>query len=349
MIQQLQQNQVQVSSAKLSEPVVLCAADDNYVRPLAVTLYSAVTHLRAGNRLQVILLDGGISQSNWVGLQETFVDLPIDISVIRPDLDEVQSLSTSHHISHTAYLRLLAGRLLPDSIDRVIYLDSDVLVQDDLTQLWEMELGNNYCLAVPDIACPNVDFRQAGFNYKNASPYLAALSPISNWKELGIDPSSPYFNSGVMVMNIKRMRDEQIEKRLLGCLRENQKFVWCWDQYALNVVFAGQWQTLPARWNQGASYFEFPSESNSPIDSQEFLEAKENPAIIHFTTEWKPWDFKNSHPLRDRFFEVLDQTAWIGWRPEKPDFDFGYWWSQRSVGVIKWFLINYRKFAAIWA
>ena len=349
MIQQLQRDQVRISSANLSEPVLLCAADDNYVRPLAVTLHSAVRHLRAGSRLQVVLLDGGISEANWNGLQETFVDLPIEINVIRPDLEDVQSLATSHHITHTAYLRLLAGRLLPDTVDRAIYLDSDVLVQDDLTELWETELGHNYCLAVPDVACPNIDFRQAGVNFKKASPYLATLSPIRNWQQLGLDPAAPYFNSGVMVLNIKRMREDRIEERLLACLRENQKFVWCWDQYALNVVFANQWQPLPARWNQGAHFFEFPSASHSPIDQQEFADALSNPAIIHYTTEWKPWDFENSHPLRTRFFDALDQTAWSGWRPEKPEFDFKYWWSQRSVDVIKWFTINYRKLVAGWA
>ena len=349
MIQQLKDQQKTVSSVKLSEPVVLCAADDNYVRPLAVTLHSAVTHLRDGNRLQVILMDGGMSPASWELLRQTFDGLPIEISVIRPDLEEVRKLSTSHHITHTAYLRLLAGRLLPDSIDRVIYLDSDLLVQDDLSLLWEMELGDDYCRAVPDVACPNVDFRKAKSNFKKASPYLAALSPIRNWKQLGLDPSAKYFNSGVMILNIRRMRDEKIETQLLECLRQNQRYVWCWDQYALNVVFADAWQPLPARWNQGAHFFQFPSEAESPIDKLQFVEARDNPAIIHYTTEWKPWDYKNSHPLRDKFFEALDKTAFAGWRPEKPDFDFKYWWSQRSVDVIKWFVINYRKLAASWA
>ena len=77
MIQQLKDQQKTVSSAKLSEPVVLCAADDNYVRPLAVTLHSAVTHLRDGNRLQVILMDGGMSPASWELLRQTF-----DLSLI---------------------------------------------------------------------------------------------------------------------------------------------------------------------------------------------------------------------------------------------------------------------------
>ncbi len=167
-----------------TDPIVLCAADDNYAKPLAVTLHSAASHLKRGLSLNVLLLDGGISEENWHGLKETFVDLPIHLQVMRPDVSQVNDLVTSHHITHTAYFRLLAAKLLPDTIDKVIYLDSDVLVQDDLSELWEQELGNHYCLAVPDIACPFVDARHANSNFRKSIPYLATLAPIRNWRSV---------------------------------------------------------------------------------------------------------------------------------------------------------------------
>ncbi len=316
--------------------------------PLAVTLHSAAFHLREGSRLNVLLIDGGLSESSWQGLKETFADVPIEIHVIRPNVEVVSDLTISHHITHTAYFRLLAARLVPDWIDKVIYLDADVLVQDDLNQLWEAELGNNYCLAVPDIACPFVDARRANSNFKRSSPYLASLTPIRNWEELSLDPSARYFNSGVMVLNIARWREEQIGQQLLSCLRENEKFVWCWDQYALNVVFAGHWEELPLRWNQGAHVFEYPNMEHSPLAQDEFHEMRENPAIIHFTTEWKPWHYRPFHPLRHMFFDYLDKTAWAGWRPEKPDFSIGDWWTDKAVGFTKSFTISYRKMATLW-
>ena len=255
---------------------------------------------------------------------------------------------TSHHITSTAYLRLLAANLLPDSIDKVIYLDSDVLVKDDLNKLWEIEIGNNYCLAVPDIACPFVDSRMADSNYRKSSPYLAAIAPIQNWRALELDPSQPYFNSGVMVLNLARWREEKIEHKLLECLRNNKRYVWCWDQYALNVVFAGQWGRLPLRWNLGAHAFEFPDKSHNPCDENEFQEMHDNPAIIHYTTEWKPWDYRPMHPLWPDFFDYLDKTAWNGWRPEKPDFKFVDWWNSTAAEVIKRYIIGYRKVASLW-
>ena len=263
MIQKTTYQRTQLTSEFLSEPVVLCAADDNYAKPLTVTLQSAAESLRPGNSLQVIVLDGGIQPNSWQMMKESLASLPIELNSLRPDPRVVDGLMTSHHVTSTAYFRLLAGKLLPESIDRVIYLDSDLLVRDDLSILWEMELGDHYCLAVPDIACPHIDVREADCNFRKSSPYLAAISPIGNWRELKLNGSDRYFNSGVMVLNIERWRRESIERQLIRCLKDNRKHVWCWDQYALNVVFAGQWQPIPARWNQGAHLFEYPDETHS--------------------------------------------------------------------------------------
>lgn len=343
MIQLLQDISELEANVETTDPIVLCAADNNYVKPLTVMLRSAAENLRVGYNLRVIILDGGIEEASWSGLRESLVGLPIQLFAIRPSFEAVKSLGISHHVTHTAYLRLLAGRLLPDSIDKVIYLDSDVLVCDDLTKLWERPLDDAMALAVPDVACPFVDARFADCNFEKASPYLAAISPIENWRELGLNPAAPYFNSGVLVLNIRRMREERIEQKLLECLQDNQRFVWCWDQYALNVVFADQWKPLPLRWNQGAHVFEFPDESYSPLNSHEFIQARDLPAIIHYTTEWKPWDYGNRHPLRTRFFEQLDQTAWADWRPDKPAFSIHAVWQSFATEFVKQSVIHYRK------
>ena len=211
----------------------------------------------------------------------------------------------------------------------------------------ELPLDDSMAMAIPDLACPFIDARFANCNFAKSSPYLAALSPVENWRELGLDPAAPYFNSGVMVLNVQRMREERIEIELLDCLKQNERYVWCWDQYALNVVFANHWKPLPLRWNQGAHFFEFPDEQSSPLNSTEFLQAREHPAIVHFTTEWKPWHYGNRHPLKHLFFEQLDQTAWKGWRPERPGFDLHSTWQSLATEVVKRAVVCYRKFGAM--
>lgn len=346
MIQQLSHKKRSITSSQLDDPVILCAADNHYVRPLAVTLLSAVTHLKPGNQLQVVLMDGGIQEEEWQGLKETLAGHPISIHVTRPDRQEIADLGISHHITHTAYFRLLASRLLPSSVDKVIYLDSDTLVLADLTELWQTELDANYCLAAVDIACPFIDARYAPVEYRRATPYLATVSPVRNYRQHGLSGSAPYFNSGVMVLNLKRWRDEQIENKLLACLRENKKFVWCWDQYALNVVFAGQWGKLPARWNQGTHLLEYPDESCLPIERDEYQQMLNDPAIVHFTTEFKPWNFdpyRRCHFNHQRWFEWLDKTAWAGWRPQPKPISLHDRWTAQAIFWTRQSAIYYRK------
>jgi lipopolysaccharide biosynthesis glycosyltransferase len=343
-----QQRKLQLEVTATS-PIVLCAADENYVKPLAVTLHSAASNLAPGHHLQVVLLDGGISESSWGGLRETMNGLPVSVQVIRPDLSQVSDLMTSHHISHAAYLRLLASEILPEHIEKVVYLDSDLLVLDDVTKLWQMDLGDAYAAASIDIACPFVDAREhfaaADFTVADfgSVPYVAAVCPISNWRELGIDGAGNYFNSGVMVLNLKRWREDDISQKLFDCLRENREHVWCWDQYALNVVFSGNWKPLDPKWNQGTHVYEYPSAQVCPIAPDQFLEMCQRPSIVHFTTEYKPWQYRHVFPNRELFYDQLDQTAFVGWRPEDPGFRFGQWWTFHVVQLIRSGVVNYRR------
>jgi lipopolysaccharide biosynthesis glycosyltransferase len=331
-----------------TEVVVACACDDNYAMPLSVMLHSAGKHLRTGSRLTVYFIDGGLSENSWQALRETLADLPVNVFSVDPDYSLVEHLHTSHHVTPAAYLRLLTAEMLPDFVTRAIYLDPDVLVCDDLTWLWELPLDDRYCLAVPDIACPYVDAEAGCENFRLANPYLAAFRPIPNYRDLGLDPASEYFNSGVMVLNLARWREDQVAAQLLDCLESNREHVWCWDQYALNVVFHQSWGRLPLRWNQGAHMLDYPSPERSPVDPEEFRRMRDDPAIIHFTTEFKPWHWHWMHLRGDRFFSALDETAWRGWRPQQPGFSWPEFQQRQSVRLVKWAVTNYRRVVSLW-
>ncbi len=332
----------------LTEVTVVCACDDQYAMPLNVMLHSAATTLSRGSRLTVYFIDGGLSESSWVALRETLTDLPIDVFSVRPDYSMVEHLHTSHHVTGSAYLRLLSAELLPDRVGRAIYLDSDLLIRSDLTELWEMETGNNYVLAAPDIACPFIDAKVGCNNWRRASPHLASLNPVPNYRELGLDPREMYFNSGVMVLNVDLWRQDQVAGQMLECLDNHRQHVWCWDQYALNVVFHKRWGRLPARWNQGAHAFEFESIANSPIEQHEFREMLHSPAIVHFTTEFKPWQHESMHRRGTEFFKALDQTSYRGWRPFASAFSWKSWRQRTGVCLARWFVTRWRRVSMIW-
>ena len=131
-------------------------------------------------------------------------------------------------------------------------------------------------------------------------------------------PSAPYFNAGVMLIDVDGWRKARLTEELLSCLAKNQEHVLWWDQYALNIVLSGRWGRLDARWNQGSHIFKYPSWEESPFDRASFEQQRHDPFIVHFTTSKKPWLASCRHPLRQRFYDVLDQTAWAGWRPASP-------------------------------
>ncbi len=332
------------TAASATEPVVLCAADQRYAMPLAVTLVSAAENLAVGSRLKVFVVDGGLSADARVRLRDSLTSYPVDLQFVPADAVDLSDLKISHHISHTAFLRLLADRWLPESFDKCIYLDSDLVVLSSLTELWDYAVDDYYCYAVPDVACPFVDARRlAGGQFRRSLPYLASWQPIPNYHELDIDPEAMYFNSGVMVLNLNRWRQEKLGERLLGTLRAHSEHVWCWDQYALNAVCSGRWGQLPLTWNVGAHAFEFPAAEQSPFAADDYREMLRRPAILHFTTEFKPWDYHCNHPRRDVFFEYLDKTAWRGWRPSRPPFRWQSWLSRVGASFVKRWTILQRK------
>lgn len=327
----------------IQEVAVVCCADDRYAMSLAVTLASAAMHLSPRSRLRVYLVDGGISSAKMDKIRQTADAHRIELESIHFDGTVLNRFPVSHHISKTAYFRLLLDELLPQNLARVIYLDSDLLIRADLTDLWEHPLNDKVLLAVPDVACPFIDAVQQPDRLSGAGPYMAAWKPIRNYESLGIVGSGLYFNSGLLVVDLDRWRNESVSSALMQCMHENKKHVWCWDQYALNAVLHDRWHPLPISWNLGAHAYEYPSDNHSPFGNSELREAIGTPKIVHFTTKHKPWHFESKHPHRDEFFQIVDKTSWNGWRPEPPKKSLVRWWLKNSEKIQKRLTVSYRK------
>jgi lipopolysaccharide biosynthesis glycosyltransferase len=322
---------------------VACCVDDEYVKGAAVTLVSAARNLGERRTLHVELVDGGISEVGFENLQRTCEVAGVRLRRHRLDLKRLSQLPVSHHISHAAYIRLLLAEVLPKDLDRVLYLDGDLLVLDDIGRLYDESLEDHWAAAVPDIACPYIDATRVVPNLRQCGPYMATYRPVPNYRELRLRPDQPYFNSGVMLIDLDQWRRQDLASQFLGCLDEHSESVWCWDQYALNVVLAERWKVLPLRWNCGGHLYEYHSSNATPFPEDESRAAFAQPAIVHFTTKDKPWHRGYEHPHRATFYEYLDQTAWEGWRPTADRNRLASWWSSQCEGVQKQAIIAFRK------
>jgi lipopolysaccharide biosynthesis glycosyltransferase len=304
-----------VSETASLDPVVVLAADDHFAMPLAVTVRSALAHLAPDRTLHVYVIDGGLSEASKRRLSLSWPADRCRIVWLNVDVSDLAGLPISGHVNLVSYYRILISRVLPAHLDRVIYLDSDLLVCADLSRLWNQDMQGRWCLAVRDCAAPNVDASRALPNYDLCAPYLSSIHPVPNYRQLGLDPAAPYFNAGLMLVNLAAWRDNDLSREFIECLEQNRAHVRWWDQYALNVVLAGRWGALDGRWNQGSQIFAYPSWRHNPLDRHEFDRVRNDPFVVHFTGRAKPWAAAFGHPYYKTYFECLDATDWTGWRP----------------------------------
>lgn len=272
---------------------IACAADYRYIQPLTVMLQSVLTNLSSDRTINVFLIDGGIDEAHRQELTRIWNPQRGQLHWLFPPTAWADGLPLWGRMPVTTYYKLLIADLLPRSFHRVIWLDCDLVVDRDLSHLWDTDLAGRHALAVPDRAIPLVSSRNG----------------VAHYRQLAIREHAKYFNAGVMVVNLDLWRKEGVPARVLAYLRRYRDSVVFWDQEGLNAVLADKWGELDPRWNvcvhtMGGDYPESPS---TPDD---------RPWIVHFTGNLKPWIYPSNNPAHALYFQYLDLTAWAGWRPK---------------------------------
>jgi lipopolysaccharide biosynthesis glycosyltransferase len=271
---------------------VALAADAAFAMPLAVTLTSlALTHRR--NELAITVLHDGLSKSDVARVEEG-PPAELDLSWRRVEPAEVAGAHFCTFLTRASLFRLLLPQILPD-LTRVIYLDCDTVVTGSLQGLWEADLGGLPVGAV----------RDAG------SPFAAG--PLgTEWCRLGLEPDTPYFNTGVLALALDEWRATDLSARTLGLLRARRPR---WgDQDGLNAILRGHWRELPRAWNLQTA--DATGEGLAWALWREDVErASADPAVVHFTERAKPWHATCPHPYASQWRAVLEESGWRGWRP----------------------------------
>jgi len=296
--------------------VLVTACDENYALGAAAAIRSAIDSVGSQQRIRVFVLDGGITRATKWWLRRSWRGRNVAVGWLTPNLQAIGDLPVSGHINLSTYLRLLLAELLPADVEKAIYLDADTIVLRDISELWATPVNDFYCAATQDAFVPVLNPHEAfshpihSMTIPNMSPY-----PIPNYRELGLAGTAPYFNAGILLVNVAKWRREQVARRALECLRANGDAVRFWDQYALNTLFSGNWKIVDPRWNQNTHVFRIPHWELSHYSEDEFSRVREDPWIVHFDYKPKPWVRDCAHPFREAFFQALDRTAWRSWRP----------------------------------
>lgn len=233
---------------------IASAANERYYPGLEVLVTSALLHISEQTPVNLYIFDGGISQGSWERLTAQANRLHPQTKIIPLHFEEshfegFQALSGSK----LTYARLLLGELLPD-VDRVIYLDSDIIICKDLDPLGEMPMEGRTALAGPDALIKN-------------------LSEDCPWLSREVTEKYNYFNAGVLVLDLNRWREKHYFQQALAALTTHSKQALYYDQTALNYILRDDVGPLPESWNKCVF-------SAHDFDGR--------PCNIHLTGE-KPW------------------------------------------------------------
>ncbi len=278
---------------------VVCAADDGYSMPLAVTLRSVLENLDSKRSITFFVIDGDIKKHNKKKILESLGSPQrYTIEWLQPPKELLTTMVVSGHVTITSYFRLLIPDLLPSQLQKVIYLDCDLIVQKNLGLLWDLDIGEAYLLACPEVGIPYV-----------SSPY-----GLANYEKLGIPSKCKYLNAGVLVVNLEKWRSENIGMKVIQYIEQNKDYIRWHDQDGMNAVLALKWRELDPRWNQTPAMYNYLSWEDSPFQEDVYNSLLHEPFIIHFASSNKPWNSLTYHPANDLFFEYVDMTAWSGWR-----------------------------------
>lgn len=242
---------------------ILCATNNGYVSPCLTMLQSLFEN--CNDEIVVWYLYTELSDKNKKRIKKLVESKNNGtLQLVKVEDEIFTDAPVLSHFSKEMYYRILAAKLLPVTIDRVLYLDSDIIVKDNIDEFYyqDFTINNKEKLFV---VCPDQidDFHNQEYHIR-----------------LKIPMEKTYFNSGVILMNLKMMRQEVKLPQVFSYISENREKLILPDQDLLNALYYDKVIVDDKKYNLMLS-------SYSPTSFQKFNEAK----IIHFTGAYKPWKY----------------------------------------------------------
>lgn len=275
---------------------IVLATDDNFVQHCSVVIASVLAN---NNEVSFYLFTEGLKPDNEKILKDLAKQYGGELHVCLMDSNIVSQFPMpsymSSHISIATYYRLFVERALPSNIDKVIYMDCDMVVRGSLTPLWETDMTDKAIGAV-------YQFNEWALNNQS-------------YERLGFDSSYGYFNAGLLLINLKYWREHDVTSQLMAFIKDNYAQIHSHDQDVLNAVLHQYVQPLSYTWNCLPSFFE-----KKRYTYPGFVDYSKNivdPVVIHYVSKPKPWQYECKHPYKDEYYKYLDQTHFKGWRPKR--------------------------------
>lgn len=278
---------------------IVYASDDKFAEILGVSLVSLYENNADMESIHIYVLDSGISDVNkekLLSICSSYGREDIQFISAR-DISKILSMNVStDRGSLSQYARLFVSRDLPETVERVLYLDCDIIINDSLYGLWNLDLKGKTIAALKD-----------------------AFSKQYR-KNIELQPNDIMFNSGVMLIDMAKWKENGIEKKLLSFIKRHKGVIQQGDQGALNAVLSKDTYCFHPRYNSVTIFYDFTYEEmlvyRKPVDfysKETVAEAVKHPVIIHYTTSFtsvRPWIEGSKHPYKDKWLHYKANSPW---------------------------------------
>lgn len=281
---------------KKTGPIFVYVCDDNFVWIMGISMISVIHH---NPDASFYLFSDNISSENKYKLKMAARERGTDCEIIDIPEKYLQDRLNLRKWSSITFVRIFIGELLPESISKIIYLDCDTVIVDDLSPLWNMDIKDYICCGVKDCI---------GGAYKT---------------NIGLNRNDIYINAGVLLINLEKMRHFPVRERVNMFLSTHYYSNSYGDQDTINAIFRGKIGCLPMRYNvtsivlkwnyKELQLFRHPSGYYS---EDEYNHGKEYPAVIHFTGHFwniRPWYQNSDHEYTAQFLSYKTASPWSEW------------------------------------
>ncbi len=270
----------------MAEINLVLTSDNNYAQHLGVAMISILENSPPTEKLVFHIIENGINQENKEKILSLKSKYNTNINIYKLDNNKLKDYPVTGYLSQATYSRLFIPEIIPNEIEKVIYLDVDIICLGNIAKLYNQNLNNYPLGAVRDIKEKLVIEKY----------FLANLKS--------------YFNSGIMLINLKIWRKNNITKQALNFIEKNKNNLKYADQDVLNYLFKNNWQALDEKFNYQLH--------DKKIFSIKKNNIPQNTIIMHYVTSKKPWTYMYLSGTKKYYWQYLKISPWSDFKyPDK--------------------------------
>ncbi len=281
---------------------VIYHSSDSFAGVTGVSMLSLFENNKEFDEIHVLYIERGMSEENrcklrsiaeTYGRQLEFMEMPNWSERLGITLKSCKSGWLGF-----GYNRLFLTEFIPQNVNKVLYLDSDTVIEGSLNELWNIDISDYYLAGVDD--CLSSKYR----------------------KVVGLDNCGTYVNAGMLMINLKRWREENVISDFIKLLRDNNGYFIFNEQSIINSLFSGKIRILPQKYNVNTLVYLFtydellklrkPHKFSYSVD--EYNEARKSPVITHYTGNFlvnrRPWIHNSDHPHSTVYDKYKNISPW---------------------------------------